>query len=123
MGVRFRTHRIRINITSFDKKDFPSLLEENKNWLPENPDYIRTPSGKESACKYLWDRVVVNWDGSVAPCCKIYNRSDAFSDGFSGDFMDIWNGEQYRRARGIFNGGKENSHFVCQRCVDRKGNI
>ncbi|MBI5598494.1 MAG: radical SAM protein, partial [Deltaproteobacteria bacterium] len=119
IGVEFRTHRVRINVSSFDNKDLSSLVAENRDWLPENPKYIRYGKKQQRpVCKYLWDRVVFNWDGSVAPCCKIYNRADSFAEAVRGDFMEIWNAASYVKAREIFNGKQADKGFVCQRCVD-----
>ena len=125
MGVEFRTHRVRLNVKSFDTKDFEELAEENKGWLPSDPKYIRYGedwSGK-NACKYLWSSVAVNWDGSVVPCCKIFSREDAFTDSVGDDFMKVWNGPSYVKAREIFGGRPAEKGFVCQRCYDHNGNI
>jgi len=124
MGVAFRTHRVRLNVTNFDKKDFKDILEENKDWLPKDEKYIRyDDSGAKSVCKFLWDRVIVNFDGSIAPCCKIYTKEDLFTDKYPESFQDVWNGEKYQKARAIFTGTTTDKDFVCQRCFDRDGNI
>jgi len=123
IGVEFRTHRIRLNVKSFDEKDFEDIADENKAWLPDNPKYIRHEKNPDSlnVCRYLWSTVVFNWDGSVIPCCKIHARDDAFADSVNKGFMSVWNGPAYVRAREIFNGKPADGAFICQRCYDRKG--
>jgi len=127
IGVAFRTHRVRLNVSSFDRKDLSEHAEENRKWLPGDKRYIRYSKApeRESSCKFLWDRVVFNWDGSVAPCCKIYDRKDAFADSVATDgfFEKVWNGPEYVMARGIFTGKEADEGFVCQRCVNHDGNI
>lgn len=123
IGVEFRTHRVRLNVKSFDKLDLEDIAGENKTWLPENPKYIRYEKSPDrlNVCRYLWSTVVFNWDGSVIPCCKIHARDDAFADSVNKGFMDVWNGPAYVRAREIFNGKPADGAFICQRCYDSKG--
>ncbi len=50
----------------------------------------------------LWDRTVINMDGSVTPCCQLYLPTHAFAGRFDAAFANIWNGPQYVAARRTF---------------------
>lgn len=125
IGVDFRIHRVRLNICDFDKKGAPSLTEKQHDLAPKNVKYIRLEKklGPENPCKFLWDRVVFNWDGSVLPCCKIYTANDTFADNVDSGFKNIWNGPAYRTAREIFKDNRAHDNFICQRCVDHEGSF
>lgn len=123
MGVEFRIHRVRLNFCDFEKKGMQQIKSEHENWMPKDSDRIRVKKrlGLENICNFLWDRVVYNWDGSLAPCCKIYTVEDVFERDPDKRFVDVWNGEAYRKAREIFSGRKAESDFICQKCVDHEG--
>ncbi|MEW6117186.1 MAG: radical SAM protein [Nitrospirota bacterium] len=122
LGVEFRIHRVRLNISDFDKKEIEQVVKESEEWMPQNPKYVRLSNKGEleNVCKFLWDRVVFNWDGSVVPCCQIYTYEDVFAKSFEVDFASIWNGSAYTKAREIFIGKRAEDNFICQKCVDNK---
>ena len=87
-------------------------VKEMADWLPRNPDFnryayeigpeTRTP---QIICKWLWNSTVVNWDGSVSPCCGVFEKSWDFgacyhdSEGKGLTLHEAWNGPRYKRAR------------------------
>ncbi|KJU85798.1 radical sam domain protein [Candidatus Magnetobacterium bavaricum] len=83
-------------------------VNEDASWLPTDRTYSRydyeiAPGArtKQRSCKWLWDASVVNWDGSVAPCCGVYEKSWDFDNCFveRGTFHRVWNSPRYRYAR------------------------
>lgn len=123
LGVDFRLHRVRLNICDFEKKETNQILEEREEWMPQNSEYIKLKKGKglENGCNFLWDTVVFNWNGSIQPCCKIYNYEDVFENDLDKRFSEVWNGPAYIKAREIFNGRRAEKDFICQKCIDHKG--
>jgi radical SAM protein with 4Fe4S-binding SPASM domain len=67
------------------------------------------PSGRPSraarqrshvdACYWLWDSMVIHWDGSVHPCCTFQDVRKTCGNFFEQPFQTIWNGETYLEAR------------------------
>jgi hypothetical protein len=123
LGVDFRIHRLRLNICDFDENNSVQHVQENIDWRPENPKFIRLKKKRdlENACNFLWDRVVFNWDGSIQPCCKIYMQDHVFEKDPGKGFPDVWNGPYYVKARAIFSGNRAEESFICQRCIDHDG--
>lgn len=76
----------------------------------ENADSPGVPSqdrwGRKSAgraCSQLWDTLVLNADGGIAPCCYLYDRADDFAQYEGHGFAEIWNNQSFVNARRLFN--------------------
>ncbi len=97
-------------------RTFPIVLnirneEQRARWLPEEEDLCRYNLDSledrlyslNRACPWLWQSAVINWDGTVSPCCvyeggKTEMGANVFRDGF----QSVWNGRNYRIARETF---------------------
>ena len=109
-------HRVARELGADRCRTFPVVLnvqdeQQRRAWLPEDARLCRYDPDTwqdryyalNRACHWLWQSAVVNWDGTVSPCC-IYEGSktemggNAFRDGF----RSVWNGPQYRIARKTF---------------------
>lgn len=53
----------------------------------------------DNECTWIWNSVVVNWDGSVVPCCRDPNGTNTFGNAFETPLSEIWNGEKMRAFR------------------------
>jgi radical SAM protein with 4Fe4S-binding SPASM domain len=99
-------------------------------WLPDALEYIREPyrllrdgqmrwqdfgRHKIVPCNWLWKSTVVNWDGTVGPCCGSWGTDQEFGDINKEPLARIWNGASYRAGRRSFKGTGEDS-VVCSRC-------
>ena len=111
----------------FKKVDFPHGEDDPKvaeRWLPrEHPEYLRAdpfykPYHEDGQrCWRLWRSAVVNWDGGVAPCCYLTDKSDDFGDVNTSPVADIWNNSDYLTARGLFEDGYAPQQWVgCMSC-------
>lgn len=111
----------------FKKVDFPhgeKTQETAERWLPrEHPEYLRgDPFSKPyqedgDRCWRLWRSAVVNWDGGLAPCCYLTDKAEDFGDAGTTPVKEIWTGEQYTTARGLFKNGYVPEKWVgCASC-------
>jgi len=94
-------------------------LEVAADWLPLNERYGLSSM---KPCAFLWVQAVINWDGSVSPCCAVYPEEYDFGNMFSdGGFKKIWNNENYRTARRIIREKKarssEDMKNICAHCL------
>ncbi|MDZ7722809.1 MAG: radical SAM/SPASM domain-containing protein [candidate division KSB1 bacterium] len=82
--------------------------EEAQEWLPADETYRRYDLGKEKfivmrgkgACPRLWMTTLIDWDGTIVPCCFDKNAEYAmgcFTD--AGIFNQVWTSESYQRFR------------------------
>jgi len=126
IGVKFKARRMRVGLEEFDEKSIFEAAEADDQWLPEAEELNRykTEEAHEVCCQ-LWNTAVVNFDGSITPCCQIYKESQAFSDSFEDQFRRIWNGPSYVAAREMFATGEVSpraAKLVCNPCR-RLGNV
>ena len=86
-------------------------VKEMKDWLPLNPAYNKYaddigPDTKTSQtiCKWLWNSMVVNWDGSISPCCGVFEKVWDFQACYDNSAKALtlhqaWNSRRYQLAR------------------------
>ncbi len=98
---------------------------EGPDWDPQNkfPTWIDLSPAR---CRFLWHHAVVNNDGGVSPCCASFYRehdmghvSVDLNEAAATSFRDVWNGEKFRRARGLFGGRASESgddDLLCTEC-------
>lgn len=99
---------------------------EDHSWLPSNDqmsryDFLRSYDkiyARRKLCEWLWRSAVINWDGSILPCCVFEGPKAEFGSLSENTFAEIWNNSCYQRARAVFTAnrnitGKMN---ICQRC-------
>ncbi len=97
-------------------------VESMKKWLPKNEslsryDYkTKKRKLKKDYCHFLWFVSVVNWNGSVSPCCSNYFEKFDFGNVFDDGFKAIWNNEKYRAARKAV-ATKKPTGTVCDNCL------
>jgi MoaA/NifB/PqqE/SkfB family radical SAM enzyme len=63
-------------------------------------DGLKTKSRLKNTCRHLWYSTVVNWDGSVSPCC--FDKDVHYGLGHTLDgstFDEVWAGDRYTRFR------------------------
>ncbi len=105
MGVEIRINKMR---TDMGKEIFESAekaIDRDREWIPEDPKYCAFDLDKKEAkqkknfCSLPWKETVINWDGTVLPCCSVYEEKYSFGNAFKEGFKKIWNGEAYISAR------------------------
>lgn len=107
IGIDFlELARLRCYMSKQPFLDTISQFENVKEWLPKNEAYSYydyAHKGRKillnNDCSFLWTRSVVNWDGSVFPCCAVFDKKWNFGNMFKSDFGKIWNNIKYRASR------------------------
>lgn len=121
LGIEARINRMRTDMgKEIFEKDRESI-ERDGEWIPENPvysafDLARKRKKKKVGCKDLWSTAVINWDGSVLPCCAVYGERYAFGNVLRESFRSIWNNGRYKAARREVKNGVGDSHTICHTC-------
>ncbi len=121
LGIELRINKMR---TDMGKEIFETdrdSIERDKEWIPDNERYrafdlTQKKKVKQMKCRNLWHTAVINWDGSVLPCCAVYGEKYSFGNVFDEPFQTIWNNETYRIARKEIREKIENSHTICHIC-------
>lgn len=95
------------------------------DWLPDNQIFSRYKkeiSGqyvpkKENFhnCPVIWHSLVINWDGTVNPCCYDYQGEMVMGNVRTETIHEIWTGEKMQNfRRSILNDRRKNK--ICQHC-------
>jgi radical SAM protein with 4Fe4S-binding SPASM domain len=104
--------------------DDSTQFENIKEWLPADErysmfDYRRRQKKHTGSnlCSSLYRQSVINWNGSVSPCCALWYESMDFGNIYRGGFANIWNNENYRSARNlVFSGRSDGVETICNIC-------
>jgi radical SAM protein with 4Fe4S-binding SPASM domain len=80
----------------------------------------RYASPRSHNCKFLWESVVITWDGRVVPCCFDYNATVVLGDLKKSSLAEIWNSPAYVELRRAELEGRNNNP-LCANCADAPG--
>ena len=69
-------------------------------------------------CSDLWESMVVNWDGGVAPCCWLHRKEYDFGSALETPISEIWNSRSYINSRRVLSGKAplDGSETICMVC-------
>ena len=108
--------------------DPESQFENVKDWLPHDERYSaydntlkRRKEALKNDCSSLWTRAVMNWDGTIFPCCNVYEKKWGFGNALKEGFTTIWNNDDYRSSRErVANGKIAMKKTICHICAQNK---
>lgn len=102
-------------------------VEEGKRFLTEDPKYwfydreafdqgiLRPKHIPDNECTWIWNSVMINWDGSVVPCCRDPHGRHPFGNAFEQPLREIWNGPKIREFRTKI-GRNQRDIDICRLC-------
>lgn len=102
----------------------PADAETIPSWKPKEPLYqIETLTAgaatkRHSRCGWHYTSAAVNWDGTVAPCCTVFEKQHDFGTvGDGKSYMEVVNNDAFRSVRDRFAGRtKHPVPLVCEKC-------
>lgn len=99
------------------------------SWLPLNEslpsyNYAKRNKSKRRSCRWLWLKAAINWNGSVSPCCAVWDEKYDFGNIRHNSFKAVWNSAKYQEARKIAAKGiLKPSDNICSICHGNKSVI
>jgi len=131
LGIKLSLGAIRCDTSSEVFMNPTQQYQNVKEWLPKNQkfsmyDYFRRRRKfiPRNGCSFLWNYSVINWDGSVFPCCIIYEHKFNFGNLIAKSFKEIWNNQMYKSSRLIIAHGIQTyPRTVCHICYDNEAMI
>lgn len=99
-------------------------IEEAQTWLPKNSRYHRYNLSDSSyqvkngrgACPRPWLTTLVDWDGTIVPCCFDKHGDHPMDDGEGHqNFHSIWTSAKYQQFRSILLADREKI-AICRQC-------
>ena len=71
----------------------------------------------EFRCPQPWERLIVEGDGLVLPCCSQFARSLAVGNAKSQSIRSIWMSPEMERMRELHREGRYRDDVVCNKCI------
>ncbi len=98
--------------------------KQREKWLPSNPEFSRYSYIKwqdkflqrGKTCDWLYRLAVMDWDGTVLPCCHYTESGISFGSISEKSFRDVWNGHEFTEGRRVFSCKMKNRDHICGRC-------
>jgi MoaA/NifB/PqqE/SkfB family radical SAM enzyme len=102
---------------------------EDHAWLPRREAHSRYTGAdkrdriyaRRRVCEWLWRTAVINWDGTVSPCCVYEGPAADLGSLDTASFPEIWNGPGYQSARRVFAGNSAAAEAVPTICSFCRG--
>ncbi len=122
MGVEIRINPMRTDMGREIFETAKAAIERDRAWIPDDPRYCAFDlehtdvKKKKNFCALPWKEAAVNWDGSVLPCCSVYQEQYSFGNAFEQGFRAVWNGPMYRSARAQIARSSAGPTTVCHIC-------
>ena len=110
-GEQFQEHWQQRGVTVELREFFPWT----ENDLEGLGEYHRYPP--YMPCPFPWQYLVVQWDGSVVPCCRDYNGRNSIGNVQESTLRELWNSERYREFRNNHACGDLNARGICIECM------
>jgi radical SAM protein with 4Fe4S-binding SPASM domain len=100
-------------------------LEEARQWLPINDKYRRyhfdgnnfeVKNYNKKSCPRPWLSILINWDGTVVPCC--FDKNGKYGMGNINkvhEINEIWHGRKFASFRNRLNTNRK-SIDICRNC-------
>ncbi len=121
--IEFRPMRTCMGVENLMKDALK--IKALEGWLPVDERYSRYDyknlRRKDTGlgCLFLKTTMVINADGSVSPCCGVYDEKWDFGNVFKDGVMNVWNNARYQQARKAVAGrdGSDKS-LICSYCIE-----
>jgi len=68
-------------------------------------------------CPFPWQYLVVQWDGTVVPCCRDYNGVNSIGNVREQSLREIWHGPRLREFYRQHRSGEYGGNDFCRRCM------
>jgi radical SAM protein with 4Fe4S-binding SPASM domain len=122
IGVDFRIGLMRTSMKDEILKSHKEVIERDKNWIPDNPEYSAYDKANCAAkkiiktCRKPWQEITINWNGLVFPCCAVYGEKYNFGDARKDSIKYIWNNPRFISARKEILNNKHRATTICGMC-------
>lgn len=122
IGVEIRINKMRTDMGKEIFETAATAIKRDRKWIPDDPKYCafdlekKESKQKRNSCSLLWKDTVINWEGSVLPCCSVYEEKYTFGNAFEDGFKKVWNSEAYMAARKEMADKNNTLKTVCHIC-------
>jgi len=82
-----------------------------------SPIYDLSKKRKVKDCYEVFNKLSIDWDGTVTACCGDYDRKMSVGDLNENTLEEIWNGEKLKKYQELIKAKKFNEIDLCSRCA------
>ena len=113
---RFTLKTVQVTHTS-EAEEYLPVRKELRRYVYHNGRF-RMKGRLKNDCRWLWFCPVINWDGTVVPCCFDKDNTLSLGNIFQGNtFKKIWHGRQYHTLRRHILSARKNIE-LCMNCSE-----
>ena len=95
------------------------LPEDRRYWFYDEDalkrGILRPKKILDNECTWVWNSVMITWDGSVVPCCRDTQGRHVFGNAFETPLREVWNGAAMRDFRRKIASDQRNID-ICELC-------
>ena len=118
--VRPYCDEVTVGRTKMQHVDIEQMeLSKERKKIYEN--YIKEDKGnmrRMSVCPEIWNKLSINWDGSVSACCQDYDDMMLVGNIMETDLQAIFMGGQEKYYREILKNNAYDKLRLCQNCYE-----
>jgi radical SAM protein with 4Fe4S-binding SPASM domain len=96
------------------------LISQARDWAGQLPlvqlGATYTTNLAPVPCNYLWEEMIVLYDGKVTVCCNSYDGQIFVGDLTRQSAREIWFGEEYQKLRSLHREGRAGEIPLCSTC-------
>jgi radical SAM protein with 4Fe4S-binding SPASM domain len=122
----YETPRIRVQTVALPKVD----LEEYKKFWDEIADEVafidfkdysevKTDLIEDWVCPYLWQRMMITWEGSIRVCGFDYSEGHGLGNVKTSSIRNAWKGSEMDRIKKFHRKGLSHKIRICNECSYR----
>lgn len=97
----------RMGLSDGRRKVYEKFMEENTVEMK-----------RMSVCPEIWDKLSINWDGSVSACCQDYDNMMIVGNIMENDLKEIFNGMRENNYREIIKDSDYDKLVLCRNCYE-----
>lgn len=97
----------RMNLSAERRKIYERFMKEDKGQMRH-----------VSVCPEIWDKLSINWDGSVSACCQDFDNMMIVGNILENDLPEIFSGNRERQYREVLKDDNYDVLPLCQNCYE-----
>jgi radical SAM protein with 4Fe4S-binding SPASM domain len=115
--------KTRLNVKTFSQEMFEKwtqihddvFMAEIHNWGGDYP-VEQAKALEDPICPALYNKMAINFDGTVSPCCLDYKHLSLVGDATKETVAEIWAGEKMMELRNLIEENRLNETSICEGC-------
>ena len=121
IGIEIFFGIIRTQMGSELVEPIEKAIDRYGSWIPVNENYSgydlnnKKRKWKTNCDRIFWESVI-NSNGSVSPCCCVWEEKFDYGNIIKEPFMKIWNNKKFRLSRLALKGKNIQNDLICVKC-------